>query len=568
MPLQPGQVLNNRYRVVKLLGQGGFGAVYRAWDINLNRPCAVKENLDISPEARRQFAREATVLANLSHPNLPRVTDHFSIQDQGQYLVMDYVEGEDLATLVQRDGKVQTEQALTWISQVADALTYLHSRKPPVVHRDIKPANIRITPDGRAMLVDFGLVKIYNPNMQTTLGARAVTPGYAPPEQYGRGSTDPRTDIYALGATLYKLLTGQEPLESVQRMAGREMASVGQLSDSVPPAVSQAIERSMRLEPSQRFQNASEFKQALHPTPPTWDATALVKPVPAAQVRPAVQAPAVPAPPVSARKSNRPILWIGITVIVLLCLGGASLVGLYLVGEQQASSDATAKAELRATLDARVRMTSTTQAESTMTTQARATAEAEATATAHMAATEQAWANYVATLEAGRTLVYGPQSGSLVHEAEDELIEGENADVSLKNFIVEAKFYNPYATSTGTWDYGFILRHVEKNVQYRFVIQSDQTWTLMNNSGSADGAVIAEGNLPNLDVSENGWNQAKLIFKDDKGLFYLNDEFIAEMDLSERTNSGDIYVVTGVYSGDEITGKTTKYVDFTIWSLP
>jgi hypothetical protein len=568
MPLQPGQVLNNRYRVVKLLGQGGFGAVYRAWDINLNRPCAVKENLDISPEARRQFAREATVLANLSHPNLPRVTDHFSIQDQGQYLVMDYVEGEDLATLVQRDGKVQTEQALTWISQVADALTYLHSRKPPVVHRDIKPANIRITPDGRAMLVDFGLVKIYNPNMQTTLGARAVTPGYAPPEQYGRGSTDPRTDIYALGATLYKLLTGQEPLESVQRMAGREMASVGQLSDSVPPAVSQAIERSMRLEPSQRFQNASEFKQALHPTPPTWDATALVKPVPAAQVRPAVQAPAVPAPPVSARKSNRPILWIGITVIVSLCLGGASLVGLYLVGEQQASSDATAKAELRATLDARVRMTSTTQAESTMTTQARATAEAEATATAHMAATEQAWANYVATLEAGRTLVYGPQSGSLVHEAEDELIEGENADVSLKNFIVEAKFYNPYATSTGTWDYGFILRHVEKNVQYRFVIQSDQTWTLMNNSGSADGAVIAEGNLPNLDVSENGWNQAKLIFKDDKGLFYLNDEFIAEMDLSERTNSGDIYVVTGVYSGDEITGKTTKYVDFTIWSLP
>jgi serine/threonine protein kinase len=100
MPLQPGQMLNSRYRIVRLLGQGGFGAVYRAWDTNLNRPCAVKENLDTSPEAQRQFTREATVLANLSHPNLPRVTDHFILAGQGQYLVMDYVEGEDLATMM------------------------------------------------------------------------------------------------------------------------------------------------------------------------------------------------------------------------------------------------------------------------------------------------------------------------------------------------------------------------------------------------------------------------------------------------------------------------------------
>jgi len=436
MPLQPGQVLNNRYRVVRLLGQGGFGAVYRAWDINLNKPCAVKENLDVSPEAKRQFMREATVLANLSHPNLPRVTDHFVIEGQGQYLVMDFVEGEDLASLVQRNGKIPVDQAQTWISQVADALIYLHSRKPPVVHRDIKPANIRITPDGRAMLVDFGLVKIYNPNMQTTLGARAVTPGYAPPEQYGQGSTDPRTDVYALGATFYKLLTGQEPLESVQRMAGRQMTSINQLNSTVPVTITQAIEHSMKLEPSQRFQDVSEFKRSLNPETPTWDPTMLVKPVPAAQVRPAVQAPAVSSSPAPARKGSRLILWIGIALVAVLCLGGASLVGLYLMGEAQASSDATAKAELRTTLDARVRMTSTSQALNTKTAQAgatetaaqamaAATAEAKATATARMAATEQAWSNYVATLETGRTLVFAPQSGSMVHEAEDELIEGE-----------------------------------------------------------------------------------------------------------------------------------------------
>ena len=554
MPLQPGQVLNNRYRVVRLLGQGGFGAVYRAWDINLNRPCAIKENLDVSPEAHRQFTREATILANLSHPNLPRVTDHFLIEGQGQYLVMDYVEGEDLASLVQRNGKIDTDQARIWVSQVADALTYLHSRTPPVVHRDIKPANIRITPDGRAMLVDFGLVKIYNPNMQTTLGARAVTPGYAPPEQYGQGSTDPRTDIYALGATLYKILTGQEPLESVQRMAGREMASVSQFNQAVPPNITQAIEQSMKLEPSQRYQNASEFKRALDLQTPTWDQTMLVKPVPDAQVRPAVQAPAVPSPPVAARKSNRSFLWIGIAAVLVFCLGGTALVGLYLMGEQQASADATSKAELRTTLDARVRTTSTAQALSTTAARAGATATVE-----------QARAVIV---EAGKTLVFGPQSGSLVHEAEDDLIEGENAGVDLKNFIVEAQFYNPYGTSVGTWDYGFILRHMEEDVQYRFVVQSDQTWTLMNNTGDANGEVIGEGELSSLNIDANGSNVIKLIFKDDQGLFYLNDEFITELDLTERSNSGDILIVTGVYSGDVITGKTTDYSDFTIWSLP
>ncbi len=170
MPLQPGQVLNNRYRIVRLLGQGGFGAVYRAWDTNLNRPCALKENLDTSPEAQRQFTREATVLANLSHPNLPRVTDHFIVPGQGQYLVMDFVEGEDMASLLQKQGAFTLEQALPWILQVAEALSYLHSRTPPVVHRDVKPANIRITPEGKAMLVDFGLVKLFDPHLHTTVG--------------------------------------------------------------------------------------------------------------------------------------------------------------------------------------------------------------------------------------------------------------------------------------------------------------------------------------------------------------------------------------------------------------
>jgi hypothetical protein len=247
------------------------------------------------------------------------------------------------------------------------------------------------------------------------------------------------------------------------------------------------------------------------------------------------------------------------------------VIGLWVLGEQQASATETANARLRATLDERVRTTSTAQAQLTATAQAEAataTAGVKATATARILATEQARSNYISTLQAGRQLVYGPTSGSLLHEEEDGLIEGDSAEVDLRDFVVEARFYNPYATSVGSWDYGFILRHEDKNTQYRFIVQSDRTWTVLNNTGDSDGVVISEGGLASMDIQESGSNRILLIFKDSRGFFYLNNEFIAEIDLSARMNSGDIYIVTGVYSGDEVTGEATDYQDFTIWSLP
>ena len=208
MGLQQGEVIYQRYRIVKLLAQGGFGTLYRAWDTALGRPCALKENLDPSPGGQRQFLREAKILANLIHPSLPRVTDYFLVQGQSQYLVMDYVEGQDLQEMLEDRGSPLPEvRVQVWAGQICDALTYLHSQTPPVIHRDIKPANIKITPSGQAVLVDFGIAKVYDPKLKTTLGAQAVSPGYSPYEQYGKGKTDPRTDIYALGATLYTLLT-------------------------------------------------------------------------------------------------------------------------------------------------------------------------------------------------------------------------------------------------------------------------------------------------------------------------------------------------------------------------
>jgi eukaryotic-like serine/threonine-protein kinase len=290
MTLAQGQILNNRYRIVKLLGQGGFGAVYRAWDLTLNVPCAVKESFEQVAETQRQFLREAQILAGLRHPNLPRVTDYFTVQGQGQYLVMDYVEGQDLEELrILAGGRLPEAQAVEWISQVCDALSYLHGQIPAVIHRDIKPANIKITPEGRAMLVDFGIAKTFDPSVRTTMGARAVTPGYSPFEQYGQtaAATDARTDIYALGATLYTLLCGQEPVESVLRMVRDPLLPPRQHNPDISPETEVAILRALQMDPEQRFQSATLLKEALPPARP-------VTPVPIPSVEDKLVSPVSP----------------------------------------------------------------------------------------------------------------------------------------------------------------------------------------------------------------------------------------------------------------------------------
>lgn len=266
MPLAIDQIIIQRYRILRLLGQGGFGAVYEAWDQNLDRTCALKENLELTAEVSRQFEREARILANLNHPNLPRVTDHFLIENQGQYLVMDYIEGEDLDQRLQRTRRpIPQLEALQWIDMVCDALVYLHSQESPIIHRDIKPANIRITPKNQAMLVDFGIAKVYAPSTHTTIGARAVTPGFSPPEQYSRGETDERSDVYSLGATLYALLTGHTPTDSIDQMSGNAppLPEAAAINPAINPAVSRTVAQAMAISKQERFQSVRAFRAAL-----------------------------------------------------------------------------------------------------------------------------------------------------------------------------------------------------------------------------------------------------------------------------------------------------------------
>jgi len=241
-----------------------MGAVYRAWDTNLGEPVAIKENLDAWPEAGKRFLREAKILMSLSHPNLPSVSDYFFIEGQGQYLVVEYADGEDLSVTLERKGTINEEQAIEWISQVCEALSYLHQQSPPIIHSDIKPANIKIRPDGRAMLVDFGIAKSHDSLMKTAVGAHSVTPGYSPPEQYSEDTIDERADIYALGATLYHLLSGESPPESVHRISGSvEMPKPRSLNAQISPKVEQVILKATAVSPDDRFKSISEFRAAL-----------------------------------------------------------------------------------------------------------------------------------------------------------------------------------------------------------------------------------------------------------------------------------------------------------------
>ena len=278
VPLKAGEVLRGRYKIRRIIGQGGMGSIYLADDLRLEgRLCALKEvehdrslPTDLIREAREQFQREATVLARLDHPNLPKVSDFFSVASR-DYLVMDYVPGKDLRTLMieaRQAGEFLDEaDVLNWSSQLADALSYLHSQDPPILHRDIKPSNLKLTPTGLVKLVDFGLVKLLAPGEVTiTILQGQGTALYTPLEQYGgdSGHTDARTDIYAFGSTLYHLLTNQPPADARERFLDPDrLIAPRQINPDISPRTEKVILWAMSLHPDDRPQSVDKLRESL-----------------------------------------------------------------------------------------------------------------------------------------------------------------------------------------------------------------------------------------------------------------------------------------------------------------
>jgi serine/threonine protein kinase len=283
-PLLPGHILRERYKICQVVGQGGMGCVYQAEDLRLDgRLCAVKEiqpdptaDEESRAQTHEQFRREASVLARLDHPNLPKVSDFFSEQER-DFLVMDFVPGHDLKTIMdasRREGlRLPQDRVSEWADQLCDALAYLHRQNPSVLHRDIKPGNIKLTPGGLLKLVDFGLVKLMAPDDRTiTVIQGRGTALYTPLEQYGgeTGHTDVRSDIYSLGATLYHLITCQPPVEAKQRfLVPDSLPPIRSLSPEVGKQLAEAIEWAMALHPDDRPSSVEELRRALTGKAPT-----------------------------------------------------------------------------------------------------------------------------------------------------------------------------------------------------------------------------------------------------------------------------------------------------------
>jgi eukaryotic-like serine/threonine-protein kinase len=287
--LSPETTLQGRYRIVRQLGQGGMGAVYEALDLRLDTVVALKETLFTEERLRKQFEREARLLARLHHQALPRVSDHFTEGD-GQFLVMQYVPGEDLFEMQTRQqGPFSQEDVLRWADQLCDVLDYLHTQDPQIIHRDIKPQNLKITARGQIVLLDFGLAKGSGGQMSVVTTSASIfgfTPNYAPLEQVQGLGTDPRSDIYSLGATLYHLLTNVKPPDALSR-AGAIVN--GQADPLVPahlvcsqvnPAISAVLQKAMSQKRDERYSSAMVLRAAMNSavTQPAGQAATVITP--------------------------------------------------------------------------------------------------------------------------------------------------------------------------------------------------------------------------------------------------------------------------------------------------
>ncbi len=272
--LGSGVILQNRYRILRKLGQGGMGTVYLAEDQRFGSKVALKEARFEREDARRAFEREAGLLNRLRHPALPVVMDYFT-EGQGQYLIMQFIPGSDLEELLvekleKNRGPFPIDQALQWADRLLDALEFLHGHEPPIIHRDIKPRNLKLTPRGEVILLDFGLAKGAASEMsQSDESLHGYSRHYAPLEQMSGKGTDARSDLYSLAATMHRLVTGEIPPDAMARRAATASGQAdplrppNELNLQVPAAVAAALARALAQNPDERPATAKEMRQAL-----------------------------------------------------------------------------------------------------------------------------------------------------------------------------------------------------------------------------------------------------------------------------------------------------------------
>lgn len=328
--LPPQFVLNDRYLILEKIGQGGMGAIYKVVDTRSQQILAVKEMSDSAitssedrAQAVQQFEREAGLLRSLQHPNLPYVTDKFTIYDR-HYLVMEFIDGQTLEQMIEvRQHPFAEEDVVNWAQQLCDVLSYLHRQMPPIIFRDLKPGNIMINREGQVKLIDFGIVRLFTPGKkQDTM--LLGTPGFAAPEQYGTGQSDAQSDIYSLGVTLFTLLTSVDPASYPLL---QQLPPVRQLNTAVSAHLEQVILRATQIKREQRWPSTGDLQQALAKLP-TASLPVRTPPLPT----PIPSPPGANAPPKSHRPTTRLIMAAARLSTQQLALAGLLTLALIVVG--------------------------------------------------------------------------------------------------------------------------------------------------------------------------------------------------------------------------------------------
>lgn len=491
-----------KYQILDRIGGGGMGEVYKAHDSDpmLDRDVAIKVLSPFLVRDANFVYRFQLEARTVARLKHPNIVP---VYDAGREADLVYIVMELLEGGSLKD-LINREGPLS-PERVIELLGQVasgldYAHSNDLIHRDIKPGNILLNAQGQVKVTDFGLVKDISQTMMTGTGEILGTPPYMAPEQILSQDVTPQTDIYALGVVAYQMLTGERPFKGPDTLYAH--------LHEAPPTLRKANPSvPMGLEPV--------VAKALAKTPTERypSATAFVQ-----ALREGLD------PPPTGR-----LAWAvgAAAVLVLLCICGLCVI----ISIPPPTSTPT--------------ITSQTPTEQT-----------------RQAATATAVDERMRGYEANRNLVYGPTAGSLVHDNDDK-IEVRFADVELRDFWVEATFFNPYSAQSGDWDYGFLFRREALDQEFRLIIKSNETLKFTNGPHQE----IDEGLIPNLNVGTDESNHVRLIADGNKAYLYINGQFIDQLDLSERTNAGGISVGTGMFEGDQMVGQTTLYQEFTIWSI-
>ena len=573
-----------RYLIESNLGQGGMGTVYLALDPLIKRQVAVKvlpQQFNHDPAFRERFRREAQIIASLEHPSIVPLHD-FGEHENQPFIVMRYMPGGTLNGRLQR-GSLSMSRILDILERIAPGLDKAHVHG--IVHRDLKPSNILFDADDEAYLADFGIAKVQEATAALTGSAIIGTPAYMSPEQaQGEKDIDGRSDVYSMGIILYQMLTGRAPyvadtpMKLVVMHIMEPVPTILSVKPDLPEKIEPLIARALAKDPKDRFYTVGDMTQTLRHiatearrqsgssiqtgpfTPAEEEAPRVTNTVDllaetTVEPKPATAPPSQPQVPTSRPPAVReagpvtgtqppkprrfaPWIWLaglgGVGAVALILAVAAA--GIYWFFIRDPATPPPPPVPPTATVEI-------VQVDPTLTPAAAPTTQP--------AGTDPAF--------------YGPASGSLFHEA-DGFVSADSTGLNVQNFVVEATFVNPYATSQGEWDLVFIFRQTELDVEFRGVIDSTGYWSLTGWFGGTQ-TTIMDGLVDNLDLLEGGGNLVRLVVYNNLGLLYVNNVLISHLDLSTRIYSGDIQIATDLILEYETSGQVTNYQDFTIQPL-